>query len=425
LFGFLFWQTDGFLTSRVDEWLVRESDSFSSRDPAEIRRRLDARMQAGPIPERPIALFDPAKIRLAGSEIDLPNPVPTNAAPFEFVAPSEPADIPFRGIVRQLPSGNILLVAQDISEVHEFSEVLVRAMILGGLVTTGVGLAGAAFVGARAVRQIDAITQATGKIMMGDLSSRLPSRRNAGDVDRLVDVVNRMLDEIERLMREVKGVCDNIAHDLRTPLTRILAGLERGRRRAVSADEYAVYVDDAIFETKSVLRTFNALLRISEVEDGARRAGFTDVDLAAIVADSVEFYDPVAEDKGVALRYSVDGASPPRMLGDPGLLFEAVGNLIDNALKFTPTGGRVSVTVFGGLSVGLTVADTGPGILPEEHDAVIRRFYRTEKSRHEPGNGLGLSLVAAIARLHGMNLEIANGRPGCSITIERSPEQSG
>jgi signal transduction histidine kinase len=232
-------------------------------------------------------------------------------------------------------------------------------------------------------------------------------------------VINDMLAELERLMQEVKGVCDNIAHDLRTPVTRLLAGLERTRRRAGSAEEYAAAIDDAVLETRSVLRTFATILRISEVESGARRAGFTNADLREVVADAVELYEPMAEEMGLSLVGASD-ATPVEMRGDPGLLFEAVGNLIDNALKFTPRGGRVTVRGFSTeTTVGFEVLDTGPGIPPNERDAVLRRFYRAETSRQTPGSGLGLALVVAVARLHGMDVAIGDAAPGCLITIAR------
>jgi signal transduction histidine kinase len=233
-----------------------------------------------------------------------------------------------------------------------------------------------------------------------------------------------MLDDIERLMHEVKGVCDDIAHDLRTPLTRLLAGLERARRRSNSAEEYADAVDEGIAETRVILSTFSALLRISEVEDGARRAGFTALDLAKVVADVIEFYDPLAEAKGVVL--SLESAGSVEISGDPSLLFEAISNLVDNAIKFVAPGGRVTVRTFRrNEHLSVAVTDTGPGIAADEREAVLRRFHRAEKSRHTAGTGLGLSLVAAVARLHGLKLEIDDANPGCRVTLWRDGEPCG
>ena len=233
-----------------------------------------------------------------------------------------------------------------------------------------------------------------------------------------------MLAEIERLMLEVKGVCDNVAHDLRTPLTRLLAGLERTRRRGGSAEDYAAAVDEAIQEIHSLLKTFAAMLRIAEVESGARRAGFTNLDLSQITSDVVEFYEPMAEQMGVTLLQACDSAVV--MHGDPNLLFEAVGNLVDNALKFTPPGGQVGVRSFADDdSQGIEVTDTGPGIPFNQRENVLRRFYRTEDSRHTPGSGLGLALVAGVAGLHEMAVHISDADPGCRIALIGARRQRG
>jgi signal transduction histidine kinase len=298
-------------------------------------------------------------------------------------------------------------------------------MAWGGVLVLIVGLAGAALIGVGALRRFGAVTGAIERIVNGNLAERLPTHGKASDLDKLVHVVNGMLDDIERLMDEVKGVSDGIAHDMRTPLTRLLAGLERARRRAASVDEYASAVDDAVVETRGILSTFGAMLRISEVEDGARRAGFTMLDLAMLAADVTEFHDPVAESKGVLLSLHIEGAGPVEMAGDPSLIFEAIGNLLDNAIKFTPSAGRVTVCVFRtNENLGISVADTGPGIPAEERDAVLRRFFRSERSRHTPGSGLGLSLVAAVARLHGLHLVIEDAKPGCRVTLRREGERA-
>jgi signal transduction histidine kinase len=422
LFGFLYWQTKNYLVGRVDGWLVREQASFVPMAPEDVLERLAAHVIADPTLERPFTLFDPVGRRMTGSSLNLPATMLTSLPrdrPFKFSVQQGGNDIMFRGLLHRMPSGNLLLIAEDMKGIREFAEVLINAFIWSGLVTAALGLTGAAFAGADAVRRIDGVTRATQRIVNGDFSERLPARGRSGDLDRLVHVINGMLDELEHLMQEVKGVGDNIAHDLRTPLTRLLAGLERTRRRAGSIEEFVAATDEAIIETKGVLRTFAAILRISEVESGARRVGFKAVDLSEVVADAVEFYEPMAEEKGVALQLaSEDGAV--MMRGDPSLLFEAIGNLMDNALKFTPHGGHITVRSFARAgTIGIEVTDTGPGIPQDEYDAVLRRFHRAETSRHTPGSGLGLALVAAVARLHGMDLVISDTTPGCRITIAR------
>ncbi len=422
LSGFLYWQTRSYLAQRVDDALNREQAAFDGLDPAELRGLLAAHVTMDPRLERPNSLFAPSGEPLAGSPLISPafhvleHPRDT---PFSFTQRYDSRPMPFRGLIRRRPDGNYLLVAQDMTGIRAFRALLLQSCLWGGLATVLVGFIGAAMAGADAVRRIDGVTSAIQRIVRGDLSGRLPTRGDTGDLDRLALQVNFMLGEIERLMSEVKGVCDNVAHDLRTPLTRLLAGLERAHRRAGSAEQYAAAIDEAIQDVRGVLKTFAAMLRIAEVESGARRAGFTSVDLSQITADVVEFYEPMAEAKGIMLSLACDAAVAMR--GDPSLLFEAVGNLVDNALKFTPPGGRVNVRSFAAGKVGVEVTDSGPGIPAEQREAVLRRFYRAEQSRHTPGSGLGLALVAGVAGLHGMMVEIGDANPGCRIALIAVP----
>ncbi len=423
LFAFLYWQTAHYVADRVDDWLRREQTYFRLTDRGDLQQRLGAYMIADPTLERPLTLFDPAGNRVAGTVlnvaardvVNLPREILS-----DFVVRQDGRTITFRGLVHQRASGDLLLAARDMADARSFDRILVGAFIWGGLFTALLGLSGAVVVGANAVRRIDGITLATQRIVSGDLSERLPTHGGNDDFDRLAHVINDMLSELERLMQEVKGVCDNIAHDLRTPLTRLLAGLERMRRRTGPVEEYVMAIDDAIVEMRGILQTFAALLRISEVESGARRAGFIDTDLGEVLGDAVELYEPVAESKGIRLWLSPrEGRTVIR--GDPSLLFDVVGNLIDNALKFTQPGGCVIVRcIADGRTVGFEVEDNGPGIPADERDAVQCRFYRTEASRCAPGSGLGLALVAAVARLHGMDLTIADAGPGCRVRVMRA-----
>jgi signal transduction histidine kinase len=428
LFGFLYRETNGYLTGMLDNWLYREQNGFAEMEQRSFLDRIRAHVMADPGWERPFSLFDPTGRLIAGTPLELSPTFLPNAPldrPFEFTLRQNGRDLHFRGMLRRVLSGELLLIAQGTGDAIRFNEVLIHALLLGGLATGLLGLAGAAITGADAVRRIDAVTTATRRIVNGDLSQRLPSKGGSSDLDRLVQVINGMLEEIEHLMQEVKGVCDNIAHDLRTPLTRLLAGLERAHRRAQTSEEYAAAVEDAIIETKALLRTFAAMLRISEVESGARRAGFSSVELEHVVADAVEFYVPMAEDKRITLEFQ-PLATATVMRGDSSLLFEAVANLVDNAIKFTPSGGRVLVRTFAELGrLGVEISDNGPGIPDEERESVSRRFYRTEESRNAPGTGLGLALVAAVARLHDMELVIADARPGCRISLVRSVASTG
>jgi signal transduction histidine kinase len=420
LFGFLYRETNGYLMGMADDWLHREQEGFAQLDQQAYSERLRAHAVSDSGSERPFVLFDASGQWVAGNPLNVYSTFVVSAPldrSFDFTLTKDGHALHYRGMMHRASSGNFLLIAQNTADAARFDDVLIHALLLGGAVTGLLGLAGAAIAGADAVRRIDAVTLATQRIVGGDLSQRLPTRGINGDLDRLIRVINGMLDEIERLMQEVKGVCDSIAHDLRTPLTRLLAGLERARRRARSPDDYVAAIEDSIIETKAVLRTFSAMLRISEVESGARRAGFTSVDLVQVVTDVVEFYEPLADEKAVSLVWQPDGPAVV-MPGDPSLLFEAVGNLVDNAIKFAPGGGSVTVRTFAASRrIGVEVSDTGPGIPCDEREAVLRRFYRVEQSRSAPGTGLGLALVSAVARLHGMDLVIADANRGCRITM--------
>jgi signal transduction histidine kinase len=249
----------------------------------------------------------------------------------------------------------------------------------------------------------------------GDLRERLPTRKSNDPFDQLAASVNLMLGEIEALVHEIAGVGNDIAHDLRTPLTRVRARLERGRARATTLEELRTVVDQSITGLDQSLAVVTALLRIAEIEHNRRLEGFSQVQLAPLMREVGDFYEPMAEDKHVALQ--VEAAGEATVHGDRDLLFEAVANLVDNALKFTPEGGRVTLGLLrrDGESV-IRVKDTGPGIPEAEREAVVKRFYRSDKSRNTEGLGLGLSLVAAIVKLHGFRFTIAAG-PGCTTEI--------
>jgi signal transduction histidine kinase len=419
LCGFVYWQTKGYLVERTEQQLALELATFEDVDGSQLQDLLGAHSTMDPRLERPAILFAPAGQRIAGTALD-PPAFRMQAKPldriFEFNFPRNGRPSQYRGLIHRLPSGQYLLVAQAMNAAETFDRLLLRSCIIGGVVTVLLGLIGAAVAGADAVRRIDGVTAAIQRIVRGKLSERLPTRGDFHDLDRLAQEINFMLGEIEHLMQEMKGVCDNIAHDLRTPLTRLLAGLERVRRRSESMDDYAAAVDEAIAEIGGLLKTFAAMLRISEVESGARRAGFVELDLSQIATDVFDYYEPMAEEKGVTLQRSCDAAV--KMQGDPSLLFEAVSNLVDNALKFTPPGGRVGVSSFAdGERQGIAVTDTGPGIPTHQRNAVLKRFYRAEDSRHTPGSGLGLALVAGVAGLHEMAVDIADAGPGCRIAL--------
>jgi signal transduction histidine kinase len=365
-------------------------------------------------------LFTANGRRIAGNIQSFPAGLLTGRAPADvFVVRISPYGLenePVRAVARRLPDGAILVIGRNIDELNDIAAIVARGLAIGLVPALILSVAAGAGLSLRAQRRIAAVAETARRIVGGDLRERLPTRGVAGDpFDQLAQIVNSMLDEIERLIHEIAGVGDDIAHEVRTPLTRVRATLERGRENATSVEELGVVIDRAVGGLDKSLAIVTALLRIAEIEHGRRLAAFGTVDLASVVVEVAELFDPIAEDGGVDLE--VETVTPASVRGDRDLLFEAIANLVDNAVKFTPVGGCVELKLSRrNGDVRVEVADTGPGIGEDEREVVTRRFYRSDKSRQTQGVGLGLSLVAAILRLHGFTLDISAG-PGCRIEI--------
>jgi signal transduction histidine kinase len=269
----------------------------------------------------------------------------------------------------------------------------------------------------RMASRIEAINRTNRDIIDGDLSRRIPLQGTNDELDRLASGLNEMLDRIQALMEEVRRVSDNIAHDLRTPLGRLHNQLDNLHSEVERAGLDTSSIEQALSESEGLLSTFNALLRIARIEARSRTEGFAQVDLTALVRDAAEYYEPLAEAREQTLAVKADPAV--QLVGDRDLLFQAIANLLDNAIKYTPRGGEVRVTlaVMAPGTAELTVVDTGPGIPPAARQQVFQRFFRLEDSRSTPGNGLGLSLVEAVVHLHGMTIRVSDNSPGTRITL--------
>jgi signal transduction histidine kinase len=326
--------------------------------------------------------------------------------------------------VFQLPGGFRLLVGRDLDERERMFEIIATAGRWSVAMVIVLGIVGGIFVSRRVLNRVDAMTDTARTIMAGNLSGRLPVMGTGDEFDRLALNLNGMLERIESLMRGLKEVSDNVAHDLKTPLTRLRNRCEEALRVAKKETDYRTALEATIEESVGLIRTFDALLMIARAESGEARHGMTEFDAAEIARDVGELYEPLADDKGLALQ--VTASAPARVKGNRELVSQALANLVDNAIKYAAevppllNGSPVAVIVSAGAEgdrVLLTVRDSGPGIPPLDRPRVVERFVRLEESRSKPGSGLGLSLAAAVARLHGGELKLEDNAPGLKASI--------
>lgn len=326
-----------------------------------------------------------------------------------------------------------LLVGRDLEERERLYRIITNAGRWSFALVVVLGLAGGFFVSRRILSRIDAMTGTAQTIMAGDLSGRLPVAGSGDELDRLADNVNAMLDRIVALMRGLTEVSDNIAHDLKTPLTRLRNRSEQALRHATGEADYRAALESTIEESEELIRTFDALLMIARAESGHARDNMTDFDAAEIARGVSELYEPLAEEKGLSLKLDAQAAAPIR--GNRELVSQALANLVDNAIKYAGPEAKLNghpaeilvKTGNEGERITLSVEDRGPGIPEADRGRVIERFVRLEKSRSEPGSGLGLSLASAVARLHGGELKFEDNHPGLRsiIALPRAGTVSG
>jgi len=417
LFGFVYWQTTVYLTEHFDRLIERQAKTIAALPPGDwngaVRERADPDRVAS------AGIFDTAGHRISGNIANLPSHlVPDGIAAGVTITRVDPdgqrAQL-VRAVAVKLGYSEWLVVGRSIQEDDAFAKIIERALALSLLPALALAMLAGALLSKGARQRIEAWTALVGQIYAGNLQQRLPVIENDHPFDKLSAIINGMLDHIEELVGQLANVGNDVAHDLRTPLTRVRATLERARDNAQTVDELRGAADRAIVGLDQSLNVITALLRIAAIEHGRRTTEFGSVDLAEIVGTAVELYDPIADNRRIQLDTEFKDAVA--IVGDRDLLFEAAANLIDNAIKFTPEGGKVSVAIFRSAGdVVLQVSDTGPGIGEAEREVVTQRFYRADKSRRAPGAGLGLSLVAAIVKLHGFRLDIRGG-PGCIIEV--------
>ncbi|MGH6988535.1 MAG: ATP-binding protein [Stellaceae bacterium] len=421
LVGLLWWRTAAYLDREVDAVILADAQAVADRlhdfgilgalETVEDRVRAESDQHAIYL------LANPALTPIAGNLDAWPAKIGARPGWYELYLVRDGKLHATRILFALLPGGYRLLVGRDVQD-----RVAIRRLILDGLGWAAafavlLAIAGGLIVRRYVLRRVEAINRTTAAIVVGDLSGRLPTRDSPDEFDQLSQTINGLLSQIQILIESVRNTSNAVAHDLRTPLAELRGRLEELLRERPPPDRTQEEVQAAVGDLDRLIGVFNALLRLSDIDGGTRLAGFRDVRLDTIAGEVVELYGPVAEAKGVAL----DFLPPPDMPvhGDPDLIAQAIGNLVDNAVKFSPAGGQVSLALArpDERRVRVTVRDQGPGIPDAEKGRAADRFYRGAAAQGIPGAGLGLSLVAAVARLHGGSLGLEDGNPGLVATL--------
>jgi signal transduction histidine kinase len=424
ILSYVYLSTSSYVRGRSDRAITMDYASLQDAYARSGRDGLIALMQQR-IADKSFAdsvyvLADPSLVALAGNLKAWPSTATAASGWTEFRA-SEPlpnvASPPLlRAAFGTFPSGDRLLVGKDISDLEGFTERIKTAAILFAALIFVVAGVTIILVTRRTVGRIESINATSRAIMLSGLDKRIPLRGSHDEWDRVAENLNLMLDRIEILMGEVKQVSDNVAHDLRTPLTRMRGRLEKAYHGQRIGENDQLLIGDTIADLDAVLRIFSSITRIAQIEAQARKGAFRTVNLVEIAGEVVELYDAAAEQDGT--RLTVAGDREVLVTGDRDLIFDAIANLVDNAIKHGRAGGQVVVAneITEGRPV-VSIADDGPGIPADQYEHVFKRFYRLEHSRYTPGNGLGLSLVAAVARLHGARIEMLDNSPGLKVKL--------
>jgi signal transduction histidine kinase len=415
LFGFIYWQTDQYLIARSDRMITRQLNVIAALPGEQQLDAIDEHLRQDSRGVQYAGLFAADGRRITGNLEQFPPELKMNDSVQSLsVVRTLPAGREIRvirAIARRMSNGDALAIGREVDETREISHVVGQALALGLLPAFCLCLLAGAWLSMRAQERVEEVNQRVQRIIAGDLRERLPRRDVDEPFSNLATIVNGMLDEMETMIHALAGVGNDIAHDLRTPLTRARLALERGRTNATTMEQLQATTDKAVANIDQSLTIITALLRLAAIENSRRSAAFGDVPLHEMLREVCDIYEPIAENKNINLRVDVGHRLSVR--GDRDLLLEAVANLVDNAIKFTPEGGKVDIELLRreGETI-VRVTDTGPGIGEQEREAVLRRFYRSDKIRSTPGVGLGLNLVAAIVKLHGFRLMIHSGQGG-------------
>ncbi len=422
VFALVYWRFYADNVSLVESVLRDEVEQTRDAPIDRLRRQLELRLTQDLRHLDYVGLYDKAGTLMFGN-VAASIAIPIDGRPHLVRTPpplqeawqSENAIL----VARRRTDGGTLVLGRSLVYVDQLQAAMLRAFAAAIIPVILLALAIGSVVSLRASRRLSMIQRAIERVMRGDLLVRLPARGTPDDVDELVRAVNLMLDEIGRLVGQIRSVGDNIAHDLRTPLAVMRARLERGLASASEATLRATTAE-ALRDLERAMTTVTALLRISELESGLRRGSFSRVDLVAVCRDAYELYEPLGQAKGLRMRF--EAPAPVVVTGDADLLREAVANLVDNAIKFTPNDGTVSLEC-GGAGSLIRVRDSGPGVATGEREMIVKRFYRSPRTCAAAGVGLGLSMATTIVELHGFGLRIRDNDPGALFEIVADPQQ--
>lgn len=422
--AYIYWSTSALIDRQMGETIQAEirglSEQYRDEGLARLVDIIRERSGSSGSPENVYLLTDPRLRPLAGNLEVWPKApeIKEGWAEVRLRRKTDPSGVQhtIRARLFELPEGFRLLVGRDTDERGDFRRIMEEGIAWALVPILLVGLGGGILVGRYALRRVDAVAATSRDIVKGDLARRVPLSGSGDEFDRLAHAINEMLEQIDMLMTGMRVVTDSLAHDLRSPLTRAKGSIELALRKETGAETYRHALEQTNTELDLILRTFEALINIAEAQAGINRLSITPLDLSGLTQDLFEMYQPIAEDAGLEMTAEIaDGIT---VQGNRQMLGQAIANLLDNAIKFTPRGGLIAFSMNRiGEQPVLCVADSGPGVPVEDRDRVLDRFVRLDSSRSAPGSGLGLSLVAAVSRLHGASLSLGDNEPGLTVTL--------
>jgi len=426
LFVFISWSATGYVEQEIDAAIQAEvaglNEQFVQRGPQGLARIVAMRISANLDSDAVYLMADADLNPLVGSISEWPALIPEADGWVSFEHIEAGGDsIMVRARVFAPQQNLRLIVGRKVRALTQLTQLFDRTLFWGLSITLALALTGGLMMSNNVLRRVGQFNSTSRRIMDGDLSQRIATTGSGDEFDELAHNLNAMMEQIESLMNNIQHISDNIAHDLRTPLTRLHNRLEDLRQDTDSAESAGI--DACIEDAEGLLATFNSLLSIARIESGTYEATLNPVNLSQCVRDGFELYKVLADEKSISLSCDAPGTIEVR--GDRNLLFQTVTNLLDNAIKYTPTGGEVSISVQHDPNhVVLSVADSGPGIPADMRNQVLQRFFRLDESRSEPGAGLGLSLVHAIVQRHGAQLELDDNTPGLLVRLVFPADQS-